>query len=366
MPLRVSVLGPLVADIDDVPVSIGGDRPRVLLARLAVGAPTAVSTDQLVEAIWGDAAPAKAANTLQVHVSNLRRAVGRSADGEQIVQTQHNGYALAVAPDQLDLLRFTELVQTARSAADGHDHEASAAAYRQALDIPSGEPLADLLGNEWAVRESASITQRIDGVWSEWAAAELGAGHHLALLPPLEARLREHPLDEGVAAMLILALYRAGRQTDALRVLSDMRRRLSDEIGVDPGPELIELENRILAHDPRLRGEQVVTDLATVTRIRGDATVAMLVIAGRRHVLSADLITIGRHRDQQIVVDDVDVSREHAVIERHPRGYRLVDRGSTNGTWVNEKRIDTVELDDGDELWLGSTVATFRASGAET
>jgi DNA-binding SARP family transcriptional activator len=366
MSLRVSVLGPLVASIDGAPVAIGGDRPRVLLARLAVDAPTAVRTDQLVEAIWGDAAPAKAANTLQVHVSNLRRAVGRSANGEQILQTQHNGYGLAVTADQLDLLRFIELVQSARAAADDHDHEAAAAAYRRALDIPSGEPLADLLDNEWAVRESAAINQRIDGVWREWVVAELGAGHHLALVPPLESRLREHSLDEGVAAMLVLALYRAGRQTDALRVLSDVRRRLSDEIGVDPGPELAELENRILTHDPRLRNDRVAADLATVTRVRSDDPAAVLLVAGRRHVLSADLITIGRHHDQHVVIDDVDVSREHAVLERRPGGFRLADRGSTNGTWVNGERVDEVDLTDGDELWFGSIIATFRASETAT
>lgn len=364
MPLHVRILGPLTVEVDGRSVSIGGERPRGVLARLAASAPTAVRSDQLIEAVWGDDAPTKAMNTLQVHVSNLRRVLGTNAAGDPVVRTEPNGYSLAVGGDELDLLLFEELVQRARAERGVGQHEQSARSLAEALAIPTGEPLADLLDNEWAVAESRVLAGRIDGVWREWATAELAAGNHVDLLPSLVERRRAAPLDEGLAAMVVLALYRSGRQTDALRVLADVRRSLADEIGVDPGPELAELENRILAHDPRLLIGRAAAagGPAQATRVAADSDVAVLSVGARRHRLSADLVTIGRDGGQQIVIDDDDVSREHALIERRPSGFRLSDRHSTNGTWVNGVRIDEIDLHDGDEIWLGSTVAVFQRS----
>ncbi|MDW3220369.1 MAG: BTAD domain-containing putative transcriptional regulator [Acidimicrobiales bacterium] len=360
--LQVRVLGSVTVEIDGFAVSVGGARPALLLARLAVSAPAPVRVEQLIDAIWGDDASEKAANTLQVHVSNLRRTLKPAGDPAQLLRTVRNGYELALTADQLDILAFEEHTATARRAAGAGDHEGAAAAFTAALAIPRGEPLADLLDHEWAANEATVIGERLAGVWREWAQAELDAGRHLAALPSLEQRLRDVPLDEGVAGLLVLALYRAGRQTDALRVVSDMRRRLGEEIGVDPGPELADLESRILAHDERLLGAVGAIDLPASTRVVDDRDRGFLVIGGRRHVLARGLMTIGRRDDQDIVIDDADVSREHAVVERIATGFRIVDRGSTNGIWVNGVQVDDADLTDGDELLLGSTVATFRST----
>ncbi len=364
MTLRVRILGPIAVEVAGSPVSIGGERPRAVLARLAANAPSPVRAEQLIDAVWGDDAPAKALNTLQVHVSNLRRALAHDVAGDQVLRTESNGYSLAVAPAELDLLEFDQLVDRARAAGAAGNHADSASSLREALDIPTGQPLADLLDNEWAIDESRILAERIESVWREWAAAELAAGHHATLLPALETRRRAAPLDEGIAAMVVLALYRSGRQTDALRVLADVRRSLADEIGVDPGPGLAQLEQQILAHDPRLLvgRDAAVGGSAQATRVASDTEFAVIEIAGRRHRLTADLTTIGRDSEQHIVIDDADVSREHAVIERRPDGFRLSDRNSTNGTWVDGVRIDSTDLDDGAEIWLGSTVAVFQRS----
>lgn len=359
--VRVSVLGPVTVEIDGAPVTVGGARPSLLLARLAVAAPDPVRTEQLIEAIWGEDASEKAANTLQVHVSNVRRALKPAGDAAAMLRTVRNGYQLALSPGQVDVLDFEERVAEARRAASAGDHEGAAAAFGAALAIPRAEPLADLLDHEWAANESLVIEQRIAGVWREWAQAQLDAGQHLAVLPSLEQRLRDVPLDEGIAGLFVVALYRAGRQTDALRVLSETRRLLADEIGVDPGPELTDLESRILAHDERLLGAVDSFEFAASTRVVADDDRGFLLISGRRHVLAAGLVTIGRKSDQQIVIDDVDVSREHAVIEKTPAGFSIVDRGSTNGTWVNGSRVESADLADGDEIFLGSTVAVFRS-----
>ena len=366
MTLRVRILGPLAVEVDGALVSVGGERPRAVLARLAANAPRPVRAEQLIDAVWGDDAPAQALNTLQVHVSNLRRVLGPTAAGDQVLRTESNGYSLAVESSELDLLEFDGLVQRATTAGVGGRHDEAATALRQALDLPTGQPLADLLDNEWAIAESRILEERIESVWREWAAAELAAGHHASLLPALETRRRTAPLDEGIAAMVVIALYRSGRQTDALRVLADVRRSLADEIGIDPGPELADLEQQILAHDPRLLvgRDAAVGGPAEATRVAGGTDAAVLKIAGRRHRLSADVTTIGRDGGQHIVVDDVDVSREHALIERRPNGFRLSDRNSTNGTWVNGERIESVDLDDGAEIWMGSTVAVFQRSDA--
>ncbi|MFC3895847.1 BTAD domain-containing putative transcriptional regulator [Lentzea rhizosphaerae] len=249
MRVELRVLGQVEVLVDGTEVDLGHARQRYVLGMLLIEANQVVSTDGLVDRIWGERPPRRARQLVSNYLSRLRSllSAGGVAD-EVVIERRGGGYVLLVAPDHVDLHRFRRLVADAAAAPD-EVHASDL--LEQAAQVWRGEALAGL-DTPWiaAVRQElererfAADTDRLD--------LALRRGRHAALLPELTTRARAHPLDEQVAAQLVLALYRSGRQADALEHYEQLRARLAEELGVDPRPHLRELHQRILAADPGL------------------------------------------------------------------------------------------------------------------
>ena len=246
----------------------GGPKQRALLAFLLLHANQAVPRDRLIEVLWGDDPPARAANALQVHVHGVRNLLGRDR-----LETRGNAYVLRVEPGELDLERFEELVRQARSA---DDLAARIELLRPALELWGGSPLSDLAEEPFARNESVRLEEARVAALELRIEAELALGHHDGLVAELETLVAAHPYRERLRAQLMLALYRAGRQADALAAFQQARRALVDELGIDPGRELQDLERAILRQDPALIVEPA--DLRARRRLPAPATT----LIGRR------------------------------------------------------------------------------------
>ncbi len=245
--MQVRLFGELEALAGGVPVPVRGAKQRALLALLALQRGQPVSADRLVDVLWGDGQAANPANALQAQIGQLRRTFGATA-----IVTSEAGYALDVRPDQVDIVRFEQLVMKGqRLAADGELAPASAT-LGEALGLRRGEPLAEFTYAGFFDAERTRLNELTLVATESRAGAELGLGRYGELAGELEALCREHPLRERLWELLILALYRSGRQAEALRAYAEVRDRLIEELGLDPGPALRELQARILTQDPSL------------------------------------------------------------------------------------------------------------------
>jgi DNA-binding SARP family transcriptional activator len=222
---------------------LGGQKQRALLALLLLDPNRVVSTDRIVDALWGEEPPRTAATSLQNFVSQLRKLLG-----PETLVTKPPGYELRLAGEQLDLQRFRRLVDEAR----GEPPEERAERLRQALALWRGPPLADLGFESFAQSEIVRLEESRLAVVEDRIEAELEAGRHAELAGELETLAEEHPLRERLRAQLMLALYRAGRQAEALQIYHDTRRVLVEELGIDPSPSLQHLHGSILRQDPGL------------------------------------------------------------------------------------------------------------------
>ena len=246
--MELRLLGPLeLVDDDGRPVALPAGKPRALLALLAVEAGRVVSVDRIVGDLWGEQPPATAGKIVQGYVSRLRKVL---PDG--LLQTREPGYVLRVDKDQLDLSRFERLRAEAATAAEEGRYQAAADAFAEGLALWRGLPLADFQYESFARNEIGRLEDLRLVTHEERIAADLARGRHAEIVGELEALVRDHPLRERPAALLMIALYRAGRQADALGVYHETRSRLVDELGLDPGEPLQELEKAILQHDPAL------------------------------------------------------------------------------------------------------------------
>ncbi|MCL2417912.1 MAG: winged helix-turn-helix domain-containing protein [Conexibacteraceae bacterium] len=255
----VRLLGPMEVEVSGERVQFDGAKLRRLFAVLALRVPDAVSDDELAEALWGEHPPPGAVPALQKQISRLRQRLGTHG---LAVCRRPAGYCLDVDPGSIDCRRFEELLRRARAALSRDDARAAVADLHAALGLWRGEPLADFRFDEFAQHEIARLEElRLEAV-EERLAAELGAGGAEDLVGELRALVAEHPLRERLRGQLMVALYRAGRQADALETMRAGRQLLVDELGIEPGPELRQLERMILAHDPSLTIEHPGTGLA--------------------------------------------------------------------------------------------------------
>src|ERR687885_181491 len=241
------LLGPLAVTREGVELQLGGPKQRALLAILLLEANHAVSADRLIDALWGDHPPDTAKNTLQVYVSQLRKLLPEGS-----LETVPPGYRLAVAPEAIDLSRFEELAHQGRAALGIGDAATAAQALGAALALWRGPALADLALEEFAQAEAARLEELRLAVLEDRIEADLALGRHGPLVAELEHLIVENPFRERLRAQLMLALYRSGRQAEALAVYQRTRRTLVDELGIEPGESLRHLEQAILAHDPAL------------------------------------------------------------------------------------------------------------------
>jgi DNA-binding SARP family transcriptional activator len=241
--MRYLILGPLeVRDGEDV-VPVGGGQQRKLLAILLLHRNEVVSSDRLIDELWGSRPPGTAAKALQGYVSQLRKRLGSAT-----VETVGSGYRLRVAPEQLDAHEFEQLLADARRL---ERHEA-ALKLREALRLWRGAALADFTYDDFAQREVERLEELRQSCIERRIELELALGHHDDLVPELEALVREHPLRERLRHHLMLALYRSGRQAEALEAYRDARSTLREELGLEPSDELQALQRAILAHDESL------------------------------------------------------------------------------------------------------------------
>ena len=208
----------------------------------------------MIEELWGEQPPASAAKSLQVHVSRLRRALegDRGNGAASVVVTRGGGYLVRVGPGQLDLESFEQLLDEGSGALADGDPKGAVELLRDALGLWRGPPLAEFAYESFAQREIARLEElRLTAV-EQRIEAELALGRHAQLIGELESLVELHPFRERLHAGLMLALYRAGRQTEALEACQRARRTLVDEVGIEPAQPLKELERAILAQDPAL------------------------------------------------------------------------------------------------------------------
>jgi YVTN family beta-propeller protein len=283
--VKFHILGPLELQDGRRPVSIRAPKERALLGVLLLHPNEAVSTERLIDELWGERPPATAGKIVQTYVSQLRREFGH-----ELIETRPPGYLVPVDEDALDADRFRRLAAEARARVDRGRKDEAASLYREALGLWRGPPLAGVTFESFARNE----VDRLDGERLKALVAridcELELGLHEELVPELESLVAQYPLQERLRAQLMAALYRSGRQADALAAYQDARRTLVEELGLEPGPELHELERSILRQDPSLQAPRRAGGQATRSTRRRWA--ALAAIAAAAVLAAAGLILI--------------------------------------------------------------------------
>jgi DNA-binding SARP family transcriptional activator len=237
------VLGPLEVLVDGDPLPLGGPKQRVVVAVLAAAAGRPVAVDVLLQAIYGEDAAPGGRRTLQTYVSNVRQVLG------DVIVRQGDAYALKCTGTEIDSVRFEE---SYRAASEMTDADGAASTLRAALAMWRGHPYADVEAHGVLDGESTRLGEVRLAALEARIEADLNAGLHREVVAELEALTVEHPWREGLRAMQMLALYRSGRQTEALRAFGQTRIALAEGLGIDPSPELKDLEHRILVQDRSL------------------------------------------------------------------------------------------------------------------
>jgi len=263
------ILGPLEALDEGQDVAPAGTKRRALLALLLLHANETLSVDRLVDELWGEAPPATAAKAVQVHVSRLRKALraGAGNGADAVIVTREPGYQLTLDPERLDSHRFERLVAEGRSELATGDQKRAAAALEQALSLWRGTPLSDLAYESFVQREAGRLEDLRMAAIEDLNEAKLALGRHRELVGQLEVLIGENPYRERFRGQLMLALYRCERQADALQAYQDARTTLVEELGIEPGEHLRELERAILAQDSALAAPALETAELPVTRL---------------------------------------------------------------------------------------------------
>ena len=250
------ILGSLEALEEGERVALGGSRQRALLAVFLLHANETLSTDRLIDELWGERPPTTAGKTVQVRISRLRKALTAGGDdsrGNGLLVTRDYGYELVLDPDRLDSHRFERLAAEGRGELAAGRPEAAVSVLEGALSLWRGEPLGDLAYEPFAQLEIARLRDMRVVVREQLIDAKLALGGHSDVVGELEALIGENPLRERLRGQLMLALSRCERQADALQAYQDARRRLVEELGIEPGQRLRDLERAILAQDPALQ-----------------------------------------------------------------------------------------------------------------
>jgi adenylate cyclase len=239
------LLGPTRLLVDDVDVPIRASRVRHLLSLLLMHRDEISSVDRLVDELWEGRPPESAAAALRVHISRLRKVLA-SVDQEELLVTRPSGYQLELAPDALDVSRFERLAASGQAQLSDGAAAAAADSLRAALDLWHGDAFSDVPGSPTVAAEAVRLAERRLEATEDWIDAELACGRHRRVLGELDALVTAYPLRERLWAQRMTALYRSGRQAEALAAYQDLRRQLADELGLDPSPELATLHDAIL------------------------------------------------------------------------------------------------------------------------
>lgn len=379
MPLRppgsgseLGLLGPLEMTVDGAPVPLGTPKQRAVLALLLMNRNSPVGVDRLITALWAGTPPPGARASLHSYVSNLRKLLnGVGADPRAMLVAAPPGYRLNVPDAACDVGRFTiEKTAGVHAAAAGR-FDAASGHLRAALDQWRGPVLEDLLDFPFVATFATSLVEEKILVHTALAESEIACGRAFTVIGELEALTAEHPYREPLWAQLMTAYYVTDRQSDALAAYRRVKTLLADELGIDPGVKLRELNDRILRQDPLDAKKNAMTTAAvTITVLEQYSLVAeqkaaayLHDAAGKRYPLGA-MTRIGRLSDNDIVLDSPKVSRHHAVIVDTGASYIVNDLRSANGVHVQQQRIHaTATLRDGDQLRICDHEFTFRITG---
>jgi YVTN family beta-propeller protein len=346
--LEFRILGPLDVVRDGSPIPLGGAKQRAVLAVLVLHAGEIVPLERLIDDVWGDDPPASVENALQVYVSRLRRAVAGDGSDGAVVRERH-GYALRVEPTQIDALRFERLAQDGRAALEAGDPARAATDLRAALSLWRGPALADLAQEPFAAAASHRLDDLRLSALEDRLEADLALGRHADVLGELEAFVAEHPYRERFRSQLMRALYASGRQADALAAFEAARRSL-DELGLEPGEPLKELQRQILRHDPGLeapRGRygplgggrrRPVVALAVAVMVAALAAVALALSLDRGESSTTRALT--RVPRNSVAVIDPDTNK---IVDAIPVGSRPSGIAVGEGDlWVGAFEDDSV------------------------
>ena len=247
--MEFRILGSVEVADDGVTKDLGGLRERTLLARLLLSAGEVVSADRLAEDLWAGRPPPQCMATLRVYISRLRRALGPASAA---LLTQPPGYRMVISPGQLDASRFVGLVAAGHQDLAAGRPGAAAAKLREALGLWRGPPLSDVADFSFAQAEVARLAEARLAAVEDLVEADLAGGRHAAVTSELDGLVATHPLRERLCGQRMLALYRCGRQAEALAAYGELRGRLADELGIDPNPALHRLHEAILRQEPGL------------------------------------------------------------------------------------------------------------------
>lgn len=368
--LGFGVLGPLEMTAGGTPVPVGAAKQRAVLAMLVLNRNRAVSSDALIQAAWEDSPPTEARASLHAYVSNLRRLINDAGfDGRAVLAAAPPGYRLSVADIDCDIGRFVmEKTAGTRAAAAG-DFEQASRHLSAALAEWRGQILEDLRDFQFVGSFGAAILEDKMNAHIARAEVEIACGHGDVVVGELETLTAQHPYREPLWAQLITAYYVGGRQSDALDAYRRLKTTLAEDLGIDPGPKLKALHVRILRQEPldTARTARVTAQASVVTINQRKTATAESAVAclrarsGRTYPLTAATTRIGRLADNDIMLDDVDVSRHHAVVSDTGTSYVITDLRSANGVFVQGRRIrGSVVLADGDSIRISTHELIFE------
>lgn len=364
-PLDVRLLGPLELLVDGAPLPLPGGKPRALLAALLISRNRVVPADSLADAIWDGDVPGSFLATMQVHVSTLRRALRPLSDaGLLTVTTQSPGYRAVVDDALVDQGRFGRWVRAGNELLAAHRYAEAAERLRAALAEWTGAALADLRGFRFADDFAAAVEEdRLVAVAAR-IEADLATGNESSVIGELVTLTGQYPLREPFWIQLITALYRSGRQADALEAARRIRQLLDDELGIDPSPALREIEQKVLRQEalgpagPPAASSSNQRTVAETAIVLSHARVRLP--TGQTLPVPSRGLRLGRMEDNDLVVAGERVSRYHAVVAETANGFTVTDLRSTNGTHVNDERVvDSHLLRDGDRIRVGGTEIIF-------
>ncbi len=354
------VLGPLEMTVGGEPVSLGSRKQRAVLAMLLINRNRAVGSDALIDGVWGQQARQEARASLHTYVSNLRGFLNNAGvEGRTVLAAAPPGYRLAVSDNDCDIGRFVgEKTAGIRAAAAGR-FELASSHLSAAISHWRGRVLEDLGDFEFVAAFAAALTEDRINVHTAYAEAEIACGRADAVIGALEGLTKEHPYREPLWAQLIIAYYIAERQSDALDAYRRLKTALSDELGIAPGPTLRALHGRILRQEvldvrraALTRASATASTLDRRNTATGETAVARLhASSGQVYPLIGAATRIGRLSDNDVVLDDADVSRHHAVISDTGTSFVITDLRSANGVSVQGRRIrGSVALADRDRI----------------
>ena len=360
--MEFRILGPVEAIEHGRSLPLGAHKQRALLTLLLLHNGEVVSAERLIDELWSGEPPQAAAKSLQVYVSQLRKALGNG-----VLETRGRGYVLEVAPEQLDAQRFERLLERGRELLAAGDPQAATTTLHDALGLWRGPPLDDVAYEGFAQPEIARLEELRQAALEERADAELALGRHAELLPELESLVRQYPLRERLRAQLMQSLYRSGRQTEALAAYEEGRRALDEEFGLEPSRELQDLQRAILEQDPQLDAPARAAPAMARRSRRRALVIAVIGACLLAAAAAAAAVAIGLTRDGGDEQRVVSVGRNSvAVID--PRTNRVLDSirvgdgpssiAVANGrVWVVNRDAQTISVIDASTRALVKTFA---------